>query len=180
MNQDFYGYKLLLEKLDHITGEGLKIYIRVVSILLVLCIVGITIYNVLHADREFPEIDYSTFLSRIEKDEITDVHLRGGHLTITDVRNKKFSSFTPDIKGLLKELEGRDISVSAGPDQPTPLASFWGVVLAIVLFMVVVIFFIYRKFIFRRDNKHCFAIGIGNCITNVYFGAVFQDREINF
>ncbi len=83
----------------------MKIKARIFSLLFVLLIIVVTTYNVLHPARQFPEVSYSTFLSRLDQGEITEIQLQGGRLTATDRQNKQFTSFAPDIATLLPRLE---------------------------------------------------------------------------
>lgn len=122
----------------------MKFYIRLFSIFFVLFIIAITIYNVLHAKNQLPEENYSTFLSRIEKDEIKEIHLKGGHLTATDIHNKKSMTFIPDVANLLPVFEKKGITVSASPAGPSSLYKMGGIIFSILAFFVVLILFIYR------------------------------------
>ncbi|MBU1716007.1 MAG: ATP-dependent zinc metalloprotease FtsH [Proteobacteria bacterium] len=126
-------------------GEPVKKYIRIFSLLFVLFIIAITIYNVMHAGQEFPEIDYTTLLARLEKNEIKEVHLTGGHLTVTDIHNKKFRSFAPDISNLLPKLEQKEISISASPEIDSPLSSLLTTAVSIIVLIVIGVFFIFRR-----------------------------------
>ena len=104
----------------------MKIYIRLFSIFFVLFIIAIAVYNVLHSDSQYPEENYSAFIARLEKNEIKGVHLKGGHLTATDIRNKKSTTFVPEIENLLPEFEKKNIIVSASPDSSPSISILGG------------------------------------------------------
>ncbi|MBU0481775.1 MAG: ATP-dependent zinc metalloprotease FtsH [Proteobacteria bacterium] len=122
----------------------MKFYIRLFSILFVLFIISITVYNVLHAGKEIPEENYSSFLARLEKNEIKEVHLKGGHLTATDIHNKKSKTFIPEVAPLLPVFEEKGITVSASPEAPGILSSLGAIAFSILVFFVVLILYIYR------------------------------------
>jgi cell division protease FtsH len=121
-----------------------KNYARVFSLLFVLLIIALTIYNVLHRSSQFPEINYSTFLARLGKNEITAVHLQGGSIIATDIHNNKFTSFAPDVKTLLPKLEEKKIAVSASPAGSLAISTIWGIVFSVIAFFAGLIFFISR------------------------------------
>ena len=123
----------------------MRFNIRFFSLLLILFIIAITTYNVRQADKEFTEINYTTFLSRLEKSEFTAIHLQSGLLTVTDIHNKKFRCFTPDVKTLLPKLEEKKLTITASSSTASSFTSFRGIVISVLMFIAVWIFFVYRQ-----------------------------------
>jgi len=123
----------------------MKIPPRIFTLLFVLLIVTVTTYNVIHRQGRIPEVGYSAFLTRLENNEITEVHLRGGRLTATDRLDNKFTSFAPDVGDLLPRLEEKKVIISASPDRAGAVYSIWAIAFALLIFMLFALLFFFRR-----------------------------------
>jgi cell division protease FtsH len=112
-------------------------------VVLIAVTVAVIIYNIWMVENKPPGVEYSTFLRQLENDEIQSVHLRGGDVRGKDIHDQPFSTFSPDVKGLLEILDQKDVTVTASPEaSPSP---FWQSTFPVLLLMAFWIFFMVRQ-----------------------------------
>jgi cell division protease FtsH len=112
-------------------------------ILLIAVTVGVIAYNIWSVEQKPPAMEYSTFLQQLDAGEIKSVHIRGGDIRVTDRQGQDFSTFAPDVTGLMEKIDAGKVSVSAAPEaRPSP---FWQSTFPVLLLMAFWIFFMVRQ-----------------------------------
>jgi len=112
----------------------------VVLIAVTVCVIA---YNIWNVENKPPGVEYSTFLSQLESNEIQSVYIRGGDIRGKDIHDQPFSTFSPDVQGLMKILNTTKVTVSASPEaRPSP---FWQSTFPVLLLMAFWIFFMARQ-----------------------------------
>ncbi|MBU0731067.1 MAG: ATP-dependent zinc metalloprotease FtsH [Proteobacteria bacterium] len=120
-------------------------YVRNFLIILILTIAAVVIFNVWTMEQQLPYIDYTTFLTNLEKGGVKDVHLKGGQITGHDSYDQPFSSFSPDTTSLVAKLQLKNVVISASSDKPSPFSSFWTSVLPVLIIMAGWMYFMIRQ-----------------------------------
>ncbi|MBI5663819.1 MAG: ATP-dependent zinc metalloprotease FtsH [Nitrospirae bacterium] len=101
----------------------------------------ILVFNLLETSKPNEEIGFSDFMLKVQQDEVSDV-------TITKPENQiigtfksgvKFKSYSPDYPDLVKELQAKNIKITAKPDH-TPwymnvLFNFGPIILLVLLWV---------------------------------------------
>ncbi|MBU0676458.1 MAG: ATP-dependent zinc metalloprotease FtsH [Proteobacteria bacterium] len=90
-------------------------YYRNFLIILVLTIVGVVIYNVVNLEQKPPAMSYSSFLSGIKNKEIKSVLIKGGEITGSDIYNRPFATFSPDVATVIARLEEQAVEITTAP-----------------------------------------------------------------
>lgn len=128
------------------------------------------------------EITYDKFIEMVEKDQIKEVTLQSGTLTI--VPKKQYSLYQEmtyyahqmeDVDSLTKRLEGKDIIFSYEP--PDAMREFMAMIISILL--PTVLLFVMLMFLMRRMNKGGGVMGVGKSRAKAYIqketGITFKD-----
>ncbi|MDO4308865.1 MAG: ATP-dependent zinc metalloprotease FtsH [Eubacteriales bacterium] len=128
------------------------------------------------------EITYDKFIEMVEKDQIKEVTLQSGTLTI--VPRKQYSAYQEmtyytnqmeDEDSLTKRLEGKDIIFSSEP--PDAMGEFLAMILSVLL--PTVLLFGMLMFFMRRMNKGGGMMGVGKSRAKAYIqketGITFKD-----
>ena len=116
-------------------------YYRNFLIVLVLTIVAVIIYNIVSIERKPPMIDYTSFLSSIEKKEIKSVLIKGGEITGQDIFDRSFYTFAPDITPVINRLKEQGVTITTAPGKSSSsggLLSFlpWIVIMGVWMFFM--------------------------------------------
>lgn len=112
-------------------------------------------YNVYLRETTPPEQPYTDFLQAVEQGDIAQVHLRGQQLTGTYTSGREFSTYSPDLSGLLSLLVAKDIAVSAEPAAENSVLTFFKIMLPIsMLYGAWLIFH-------RRSSSHSSPFNLG-------------------
>ena len=128
------------------------------------------------------EITYDKFIEMVEKDQIKEVTLQSGTLTI--VPRKQYSAYQEmtyytnqmeDQDSLTKRLEGKDIVFKYEP--PDAMGEFLAMILSVLL--PTVLLFAMLMFFMRRMNKGGGMMGVGKSRAKAYIqketGITFKD-----
>ncbi len=128
------------------------------------------------------EITYDKFIEMVDKDQIKEVTLQSGTLTI--VPKKQYSLYQEmtyyahqmeDVDSLTKRLEGKDIIFSYEP--PDAMREFMAMIISILL--PTVLLFVMLMFLMRRMNKGGGVMGVGKSRAKAYIqketGITFKD-----
>ncbi|MEN8257170.1 MAG: ATP-dependent zinc metalloprotease FtsH [Thermodesulfobacteriota bacterium] len=109
---------------------------------------GIALF-IWHIENRLPNVIYSDFLASVEQGQVSEVHLRGGKVTFVDIHNKKMSTFTPDLTGLMPRLSVNKVKVSAEANSRLswPLA-----LISIPIGLVLVLLLVGRRR--PRESRH--------------------------
>lgn len=84
-------------------------------LMLLLTTLGVVGYNVWLRETTPPVMTYTAFLADLDKKEIKKVHLRGGEITGENKKGTSFSTFSPDVPGLMPQLVDKSVEVTAEP-----------------------------------------------------------------
>ena len=114
-------------------------------LLIFLTFLAVLGYNVWLWETTPPERTYSEFLADLGDGRIISVHLRGAEIQGEDRENRKFISFSPDIRGLLPQLLAEKVTVSA-EEPPSQFDRLMQLVLVFVLLLGISLIFINRPF----------------------------------
>lgn len=128
------------------------------------------------------EITYDKFIEMVDKDQIREVTLQSGTLTI--VPKKQYSAYQEmtyytnqmeDVDSITKRLEGKDIIFSYEP--PDAMGEFLAMILSVLL--PTVLLFVMLMFFMRRMNKGGGVMGVGKSRAKAYIqketGVTFKD-----
>lgn len=128
------------------------------------------------------EITYDKFIEMVDKDQIKEVTLQSGTLTI--VPRKQYSTYQEmtyytnqmeDEAALTKRLEGKDIIFSSEP--PDAMGEFLAMILSVLL--PTVLLFAMLMLFMRRMNKGGGMMGVGKSRAKAYIqketGVTFKD-----
>ncbi len=86
-------------------------------LLFLLTALGIVGYNVWLRETTPPAISYSAFLTDLEQGKVKKIHLQGGEVIGENKNGREFSSFSPDVPGLMPKLTAQGVDISAGPTE---------------------------------------------------------------
>jgi len=103
-------------------------------LMLLLTTLGLIGYNVWLRETTPPAMTYSAFLADLEGQEIKKIHLRGGIITGEDKKGRRFSTFSPDVPGLMPLLIKQAIEISADPSDPG-LGNFFQAMIPVILIL---------------------------------------------
>lgn len=128
------------------------------------------------------EITYDKFIEMVNKDQIREVTLQSGTLTI--VPKKQYSAYQEmtyytnqmeEVDSITKRLEGKDIVFSYEP--PDAMGEFLAMILSVLL--PTVLLFVMLMFFMRRMNKGGGMMGVGKSRAKAYIqketGVTFKD-----
>jgi cell division protease FtsH len=90
-----------------------------------------------HLENKLPRLTYNEFLSSLEKNEIAEVHLKGGNISLADIYGRKFSTFSPDTSSLLPRLTEKKVIITAEADRSNAYISLITITLPIGLFLFI-------------------------------------------
>ena len=91
--------------------------------MLLLTGIAIIAYNITVRETTAPEQPYTQFLTELQEDKISKIHLKGGAITGEDVLGRRFSSYSPDVASLIPLLGKHQVEISAEAPASGTLAS---------------------------------------------------------
>jgi cell division protease FtsH len=94
----------------------LTLFIRTIFTLVLLLVVGGAATVFWNIENRLPSISYNEFLTILEKDEVTEVHLQGSEIALKDTFGREFATYSPDIPALLPKLLEKGVVISGGFD----------------------------------------------------------------
>lgn len=112
-------------------------------VLLIAVSVAVVIYNIWTVENKPPAIEYSSFLAQLENSEIKSVNMRGGDIRGKDIHDQPFSTFSPDVTGLMEIFISKNVTVTASPEARQ--SPFWQSTFPVLLLMAFWIFFMVRQ-----------------------------------
>lgn len=115
----------------------MAIFIRTLFTIAVLAVIGGTAAIFWNFENRVPSMSYNEFLVILGKNEVTQVHLQGGQIFLTDSVGREFVTFSPDIPSLLPELIEKDVVVHGSSEKPSYLWNLAQIVVPILLILVV-------------------------------------------
>ncbi|MDD3813657.1 MAG: ATP-dependent zinc metalloprotease FtsH [Desulfocapsaceae bacterium] len=103
-------------------------------LMLLLTTLGVVGYNVWLRETTPPSMTYTAFLADLNKAEIKKIHLRGGEITGENKKGNSFSTFSPDVPGLMPQLINKSVEITADPSDPG-LGNFLQSMIPVVLIL---------------------------------------------
>ncbi|MBW1635305.1 MAG: ATP-dependent zinc metalloprotease FtsH [Deltaproteobacteria bacterium] len=103
-------------------------------LMILLTLLAVLGYNVWLWETALPQRSYTDFMEDLQNDQLTSVHLLGNEIRGTDLYDREFATYAPDIKTLLPQLEAKGVTISA--DKP---ATLFDRLLRMALFIMVMI-----------------------------------------
>ncbi|MBU4393986.1 MAG: AAA family ATPase, partial [Proteobacteria bacterium] len=103
-------------------------------LMLLLTTLGVVGYNVWLRETTPPTMTYTAFLADLDKSEIKKIHLRGGEITGENKKGNSFSTFSPDVPGLMPQLINKSVEITADPSDPG-LGNFLQSMIPVVLIL---------------------------------------------
>lgn len=91
----------------------------------------------LHAADSPPTLSYGDFLAKLSRDEISEIseiHMQGGTVYLTDTQGNKFTTFSPDVPGLIPKLLEKDIIIQAQIAKPSYRTEIFSLILSLIIF----------------------------------------------
>jgi len=122
----------------------LKNYYRNFLILMTVAIAAVIVLNIWHLENIAPPMDYSSFLTRLENNEIREVRLQGGRISGRDNLDQEFSTFAPDVNNLIPLLREKQVTIATRPEREG-LSDFWTSTLPTLILVGGVMFFMARN-----------------------------------
>jgi cell division protease FtsH len=92
--------------------------IQIGLLMLLLTALGVVGYNVWLLETTPPSISYTAFLAALDQGAIKKIHLKGGNIVGKNKKGEEFSTFAPDVSGLMPQLVSKSVEISAAPDDP--------------------------------------------------------------
>ena len=74
--------------------------------------IGLNFYQ---ASQRLPEHSYSDFLADIDNGRLKETSIKGGKIIATDREDRQYTTFAPDVAGLLPVLKGSNIVINTYP-----------------------------------------------------------------
>ena len=91
----------------------MTVFFRVMGVLIVVFLLSsLKTEQVSGVENNYPFLSYSDFLAKLNNDElaeITEIHMQGGTVYLTDKSGSKYSTFSSDVPGLLPRLIEKNI-----------------------------------------------------------------------
>lgn len=91
------------------------------SLWLVIILMMIVLYNVFNSGQRIEKpINYTEFLTKVQKDEVIKVTMQDRNLRVMDVNQNVFRVYAPDDPELIKILNTHNIEIEAKPPSESP------------------------------------------------------------
>ena len=75
------------------------------------------------------DLPFSTFISEVDKGNVTSVDIRGNELQGTFSNGTRFKTYSPNYPELVQKLSDKGVAITAGPSEHS-MPSFFGVLLS--------------------------------------------------
>ena len=122
------------------------------------------------------DLPFSTFMNEIDKGNITSVDIRGNEIQGTFANGTKFRTYSPNYPNLVEKLNGKGVSITAGPVEDK-MPSLFGVLLSwfpMILLIGVWIFFM-RQMQGGKGGAMGFGKSKAKLLTEAQGRVTFQD-----
>jgi cell division protease FtsH len=122
------------------------------------------------------DLPFSTFMSEMDKGNITSVDIRGNEIQGTFANGTKFRTYSPNYPNLVEKLNGKGVSITAGPVEDK-MPSLFGVLLSwfpMILLIGVWIFFM-RQMQGGKGGAMGFGKSKAKLLTEAQGRVTFQD-----
>jgi cell division protease FtsH len=115
----------------------LALFIRTIFAIVVLIVLGGTAAVFWNMENRRQAISYNEFLTTLEKNEITEVRLQDGQLSLKDTFGREFVTYSPDITPLLPRLLEKGVIIYGSSDKSARLMSFAQLLIPLMLILLV-------------------------------------------
>jgi cell division protease FtsH len=126
-------------------------------ILAILALFGVAGYLFYTLEQKLPPIKYNEFLTSLDNNEVVEVHLKGGTVTVSDIYGRTFTTFSPDVASLMPQLMAKKVAITTDSDQPSPFRNFATITLPIALLLVICLVSNRRQRQQQREENSDFA-----------------------
>ena len=104
---------------------------RNVALWLILGLMFLLLFNLFNKQQgREPDITYTDFVTAVDKGDVTEVTMQGQYIRGKYLNGERFKSFAPDDPDLVQLLRGKNVKISAKPEEDDP----WYVVLFVQWF----------------------------------------------
>ena len=104
---------------------------RNVALWLILGLMFLLLFNLFNKQQgREPDISYTDFVTAVDKGDVTEVTMQGQYIRGKYLNGERFKSFAPDDPDLVQLLRGKNVKISAKPEEDDP----WYVVLFVQWF----------------------------------------------
>ena len=105
-------------------------------LVIVLGVIGLATALFWKLENTSPPLKYNDFLTSLENNEIVEVRLKGGNISLTDIYGREFSTFSPEVNNLMGKLAQKKIAITAEDDRPSPFWNLFTVTLPIGVILI--------------------------------------------
>lgn len=116
------------------------LFFRILLVLLFASYLPVDITPAHALEDKQPPLGYGDFLSKLKNDEvteITEIHMQGGTIYLTDKYGNKFSTFSSDVPELLPKLIEKGVVIHVRPEQMySPQEIFFQLLPLVLIFLV--------------------------------------------
>jgi len=88
-------------------------------------------------ENRLPSISYNEFLTILEKDEVTEVHLQGSEIALKDTFGREFATYSPDIPALLPKLLEKGVVINGVSDNSSRIWRLAELAVPVMLILLV-------------------------------------------
>ncbi|MFH7320081.1 ATP-dependent zinc metalloprotease FtsH [Desulfurivibrio sp. D14AmB] len=88
-------------------------------------------------ENRLSTLSYNEFVLLLEKDEIREVHLAGNNVTLHDIYDRQFKTYTPDPDGLADRLLAKSVKVYGASDHSDRIWNLLTIAIPVLLIMIV-------------------------------------------
>ncbi len=115
-------------------------YTSYVAYLLIFCaLLGGGVAFVWNLEHSHPPIEYSRFLSDLEANKVSQVHLRGSMVVVTDSYDHTYQTFSPDISSLIPLLTKKKVLITTEASSPFSTSLLLAITLPLGGLLVIII-----------------------------------------
>ncbi|MBI5558560.1 MAG: ATP-dependent metallopeptidase FtsH/Yme1/Tma family protein [Deltaproteobacteria bacterium] len=115
----------------------MALFIRTIFALVMLIVLGGAAAVFWNMENRLQAISYNEFLTALEKNEITEVRLRDGQLSLKDTFGREFVTYSPAIPSLLPKLLEKGVIIYGSSDKSARLLSFAQLLIPVMLILLV-------------------------------------------
>ncbi len=123
-------------------SSSLNPFYKNLSLWLVIILMMIVLYNIFNSGQGVEKsINYSEFLTKIEKGEVQKVTMQENNLQVVDTNQVKYKIYAPQDPDLIKTLRAKGIEIDAKPPSDSPWLNLLASWLPLIILIGVWIFF---------------------------------------